>query len=101
MSGYHQIRMITEEDAPKTAFRIPFEHFQFKVLIEGLTNAPATFQTVMNEVFKPYLLDFVVVYLDDILVFSKMEADHQRHVRLVLEKLEAARRGLQSVPQKV
>jgi hypothetical protein len=85
-SGYHQIR-ITEEDAPKTAFRTPFDHYQFKVLIEELTNAPATFQTVMNGIFQPYLRDFVVVYLDDILVYSKTEADHQQHLRLVLEKL--------------
>jgi hypothetical protein len=85
-SRYHQIR-ITEEDAPKTAFRTPFGHYQFKVLIEGLTNAPATFQTVMNAIFQPYLRDFVVVYLDDILVYSKTEADHQRHLRLVLKKL--------------
>jgi hypothetical protein len=51
-SGYHQI-LISEEDRPKTAFRTPFGHFQFKVLIEGLTNAPATFQTVMNSIFSP------------------------------------------------
>ena len=86
-SGYHQI-LISEEDRQKTAFRTPFGHFQFKVLIEGLTNAPATFQTVMNSIFAPYLKRFVVVYLDDILIFSKSEAEHQAHVRMVLEVLE-------------
>jgi hypothetical protein len=68
--GYHQI-WISEEDRPKTAFRTPFGHFQFKVLIEGLTNAPATFHTVMNSIFHPYIRKFVVVYIDDILIFSK------------------------------
>ena len=86
-SGYHQI-LISEEDRQKTAFRTPFGHFQFKVLIEGLTNAPATFQTVMNSIFAPYLRKFVVVYLDDILIFSKSEAEHQAHVRMVLEVLQ-------------
>ena len=85
-SGYHQI-LISEEDRPKTAFRTPFGHFQFKVLIEGLTNAPATFQTVMNSIFAPYLRQFVVVYLDDILIYSKTEAEHQAHLQLVLEIL--------------
>ena len=85
-SGYHQI-LISEEDRPKTAFRTPFEHFQFKVLIEGLTNAPATFQTVMNSIFAPYLKKFVVVYLDDILIFSRSEEEHKAHVRLVLDVL--------------
>ena len=80
--------MISEEDRPKTAFRTPFGHFQFKVLIEGLTNAPATFQTVMNSIFAPFIRKFVVVYLDDILIFSKTEAEHQAHVRLVLEILQ-------------
>jgi hypothetical protein len=86
-SGYHQI-LISEEDRPKTAFRTPFGHFQFKVLIEGLTNAPATFQTVMNSIPHPYIRKFVVVYIDDILIFSKSEAEHQAHVRLVLEVLK-------------
>ena len=85
-SGYHQI-LISEEDRPKTAFRTPFGHFQFKVLIEGLTNAPATFQTVMNSIFAPWLKKFVVVYLDDILIFSKSEEEHQSHVRMVLDVL--------------
>jgi hypothetical protein len=86
-SGYHQI-LISEEDRPKTAFRTPFGHFQFKVLIEGLTNAPTTFQTVMNSILHPYIRKFVVVYIDDILIFSKSEAEHQAHVRLVLEVLK-------------
>jgi hypothetical protein len=89
-SGYHQI-LISEKDRPKTAFRTPFGHFQFKVLIEGLTNAPATFQTVMNSILHPYIRKFVVVYIDDILIFSKSEAEHQAHVRLVLEVLKRER----------
>jgi hypothetical protein len=87
-SGYHQI-LISEEDRPKTAFRTSFGHFQFKVLIEGLTNAPlATFQTVMNSILHPYIRKFVVVYINDIMIFSKTEAEHQAHVRLVLEVLK-------------
>jgi hypothetical protein len=85
-SGYHQI-LISKENRPKTAFRTPFGHFQFKVLIEGLTNAPATFQTVMNSILHPYIRKFVVVYIDDILIFSKIKAEHQARVRLVFEVL--------------
>jgi hypothetical protein len=85
-SGYHQI-LISEEDRPKTAFRTPFGHFQFEVLIEGLTNAPATFQTVMNSIFHPYIRKIVVVYIDDILIFSRTEAEHKAYVRLVLKML--------------
>jgi hypothetical protein len=80
--------LIYEEDRPKTAFRTPFVHFQFKVLIEGLMNAPATFQTVMNSILHPYIRKFVVVYINDILIFSKTEAEHQAHVPLVLEVLK-------------
>jgi hypothetical protein len=86
-SGYHQI-LISEEDRSKTAFKTPFGHFQIKVLIEGLTNAPATFQTVMNSILHPYIRKFVVVYFDDILIFSKNEVEHQAHVRLVLKVLK-------------
>jgi hypothetical protein len=85
-SGYHQI-LISEEDR-QTAFRTPIDHFQFKVLIEGLTNAPATFQTVMNSILDLYIMKFVVVYIDDILIFSVTKAEHQAHVRLVVEVLK-------------
>jgi hypothetical protein len=85
--GYHQI-LISKEDRPKTAFRTPFGHFQFKVLIQGLTNAPATFQTVMTSLLHPYIRKFVIVYIDDILIFSKTKAEHQAHVRLVLKVLK-------------
>ncbi len=85
-SGYHQIR-IADEDVPKTAFLTPMGQYQFKVLCFGLTNAPATFQRVMNSIFAPYIGKFVLVYLDDVLIMSATPEEHLQHLHIVLETL--------------
>ncbi|GLI67816.1 hypothetical protein VaNZ11_012071, partial [Volvox africanus] len=82
--GYNQI-CIAASDIPKTAFWTPFCHFEYTVLSFGLTNAPATFQAVMDRMFRPFIDRFVVCYLDDILVYSKTREEHLEHLRLVLD----------------
>lgn len=85
-SGFYQIR-VAPEDIEKTAFSSDRNHFEFTVMPFGLTNAPARFQTVMNEVLKDYVDKFVLVYIDDILIFSKDEHSHARHLKLVMDVL--------------
>ena len=77
------------ESVEKTAFRCQYGSFEFMVMPFGLNNAPSTFQALMSEIFHDCLSDFVVVYLDDILVFSKTKEDHEKHVRIVLERLRS------------
>ncbi|GJW21397.1 putative reverse transcriptase domain-containing protein [Tanacetum coccineum] len=89
-SGYHQLR-IKEEDIPITAFRTRYGHFEFQVMPFGLTNAPAVFMDLMNRVCKPYLDKFVIVFIDDILVYSKDEEEHGKHLKTILELLKKER----------
>ncbi|XP_027169401.1 uncharacterized protein LOC113769125 [Coffea eugenioides] len=84
--GYYQLR-IKKEDIPKTAFNSRYEHFEFAVMPFGLTNAPAAFMDLMQRIFKQYLDQFVVVFIDDILVYSKTREDHAKHLEIVLQVL--------------
>ncbi|GKE78007.1 putative reverse transcriptase domain-containing protein [Tanacetum coccineum] len=86
-SGYHQLR-VREEDIPKPAFRTRYDHYKFQVMLFGLTNAPAVFMGLMNWVCKPYMDKFVIVLIDDILIYSKNKKEHEEHLRLILRLLK-------------
>ena len=85
-TGYHQLR-VRETDIPKTAFRTRYGHFEFTVMPFGLTNAPVAFMDLMHRVFQPYLDQFVVVFVDYILIYSQSEGEHEYHLRIVLQLL--------------
>jgi len=85
-SGYHQLK-VKSEDVSKSAFKTRYGHFEFLVMPFGLSNAPAAFMDLMNRVFQPYLDQFVVIFIDDILIYSKNREDHENHLKIVLQIL--------------
>nr|GEU63883.1 hypothetical protein [Tanacetum cinerariifolium] len=100
-SGYHQLR-VREEDIPKTSFRTRYRHYEFQVMPFGLTNASAVFMDLMNRVCKPYLDKFVIVFIDDILIYLKSKQEHEENLKLILELLKKEQfQGIHVDPAKI
>ena len=85
-SGYYQLR-IKSYDAPEMTFRSRYGHFEYLMMSFGLTNAPATFMDLMNRVFRSYLDKFMIIFIDDLLIYSSYENEHEKHLRIVLQTL--------------
>ncbi|GJU15940.1 putative reverse transcriptase domain-containing protein, partial [Tanacetum coccineum] len=98
-SGYHQLR-VREEDISKTAFRTSYGHYEFQVMTFGLTNALAVFMDLMNQVCKPYLDRFMIVLIDDILIYSKSRKEHEGHLKLILMLLKEEELPITKLTQK-
>nr|GFB06088.1 putative reverse transcriptase domain-containing protein [Tanacetum cinerariifolium] len=100
-SGYHQLR-IREEDIPKITFRTRYGHYEFQVMPFGLTNAHAVFMDLVNRVCKPYLDKFVIFFIDDILIYSKNEKEHEEHLKAILQLLKKEElQGIHVDPAKI
>nr|GEV79308.1 hypothetical protein [Tanacetum cinerariifolium] len=98
--GYHQLR-IREEHIPITAFRTRYGYYEFRVMSFGLTNVPAVFMDLMNRVCKPYLDKFVIVFIDDILIYSKDKEEHEKHLKTIFELLKKEYEGIHVDPAKI
>ncbi|GKF57455.1 putative reverse transcriptase domain-containing protein [Tanacetum coccineum] len=85
--GYHQLR-VYEADIPKTAFKTRYGHYEFQVMPFGFTNASAVFMDLMNRVCKPFLDKFMIVFIDDILIYSRNKKEHEEHLKEILELLK-------------
>nr|GEY11291.1 putative reverse transcriptase domain-containing protein [Tanacetum cinerariifolium] len=98
--GYHQLR-VREQDIPKTAFRTQYGHYEFQVRTFRLTNAPMVFMDLMNRVYKPYLDKFVIVFIDDILIYSKDKKEHKEHLKEIIKFLKKEKLGIHVDPAKI
>ncbi|GJW04146.1 putative reverse transcriptase domain-containing protein [Tanacetum coccineum] len=94
--GYHQLR-VREEDNPKTAFRTRYGDYEFQVMPFGLTDAPAIFMDLMNRVCKPYLDKFVIVFIDDILIYSRSKEEHEEHLKLIFKGIHVDPAKIESI----
>nr|GEX97982.1 putative reverse transcriptase domain-containing protein [Tanacetum cinerariifolium] len=99
--SYHQLR-VRDEDIPKTAFKTRYGHYEFQVMLFGLTNATVVFMDLINRVCKPYLVKFVIVFIDDILIYSRNKEEHANHLRIIIELLIKEKfQGLHVDPAKI